>query len=84
MKAQRNEAWLDEMNRKAMKDYRTKDLEVNPDITARIFNEKRSQRDAAREREDDAAADRARRAAEAAAMEAKSQPVPSTSAAKPS
>ena len=43
MKAKREEDWLKDIERKAMNDYRSKDLGNNADITAKIFNQKRSE-----------------------------------------
>ena len=43
------EKWLQDMEEKAMSDYRKKDLGNNSDLTAQIFNQKRAQRDAEEE-----------------------------------
>lgn len=43
LKAKREEDWLKDIERKAMNDYRSKDLGNNADITAKIFNQKRSE-----------------------------------------
>ena len=50
-----------------MNDYRKKDLGNNGDITAKVFNQKRAERDAEAESEE---ADKARRAAQLAALQA--------------
>ena len=46
------EKWLQDMEEKAMSDYRKKDLGNNSDLTAQIFNQKRAQRDAEEEGEE--------------------------------
>lgn len=57
-----------------MNDYRSKDLGNNADITARVFNQKRAERDAQREDDEDGSSDRARTAAQLAALEAQMAP----------
>lgn len=52
-KVEREEQWMKEIEAKAMKDYRSKDLESkNSDITAQIFHQKRAQRDEERKNEE--------------------------------
>ena len=46
------EKWLQDMEEKAMSDYRKKDLGNNSDLTAKIFNQKRAERDAEEEGEE--------------------------------
>ena len=71
------EKWMQEIEQKAMNDYRKKDLGNNADITAQVFNQKRAERDEEKEAEE---ADRARKAAQLAALEAQMQPTtPGTS-----
>ena len=41
----KEEQWLKQIEQQAMKDYRNKDLQENSDLTAKIFNEKRCERD---------------------------------------
>ena len=43
LKARKEEEWMKEIERKAMNDYRTKDVGNNADITAKIFNKKRQE-----------------------------------------
>jgi hypothetical protein len=76
LKANREEQWMQDIESKAMRDYRSKDLGANADITAKIFNQKRAEREADKETSE---SDRALAAAEAAAFEAASNPMPSTS-----
>lgn len=71
-KASMQDKWLQEMEHKAMNDYRKKDLGNNGDLTAQIFNQKRAERDAEEESEE---SDRARKAAQLAALEASREPV---------
>lgn len=52
-RAQQEDEWVKRMEENAMKDYRMKDLESNSDLTAKIFNEKRAQRDAVRDAEEE-------------------------------
>lgn len=66
--------WLEEIEQKAMNDYRSKDLGNNADITAQIFNQKRAQRNENEDEEGDESSDRARKAAQLAALEAQMQP----------
>jgi len=66
-KANLEKKWLEEIEQKAMNDYRKKDLGNNGDITAKVFNQKRAERDAEAESEE---ADKARRAAQLAALQA--------------
>ena len=54
-----------------MNDYRKKDLGSNSDITAQVFNAKRAERDSAREENE---SERARNAAQMAALEASMEP----------
>lgn len=44
-RAAKEEVWLKQIEQQAMKDYRAKDLQDNSDLTAKIFNEKRCERD---------------------------------------
>ena len=44
-KSAKEDQWLKQMEQQAMKDYRNKDLQDNSDLTAKIFNEKRGERD---------------------------------------
>lgn len=44
-KSAKEEQWMKQIEQQAMKDYRAKDLQENSDLTAKIFNEKRSERD---------------------------------------
>ena len=44
-KTAKEDVWLKQMEQQAMKDYRAKDLQENSDLTAKIFNEKRCERD---------------------------------------
>jgi len=62
---------MEEIEQKAMNDYRKKDLGSNSDITAQIFNAKRAERDASREQDE---SERARNAAQMAALEASMEP----------
>jgi len=48
-KTAKEEQWLKQIEQQAMKDYRNKDLQENSDLTARIFNEKRGEREKDRE-----------------------------------
>ena len=41
--------WIAQMERNAMKDYRTKDLEGGHDLSARIFHERKKEKDAIEE-----------------------------------
>jgi len=44
-KTAKEEQWLKQIEQQAMKDYRNKDLQENSDLTAKIFNEKREERE---------------------------------------
>lgn len=44
-KTAKEELWMKQIEQQAMKDYRAKDLQENSDLTAKIFNEKRCERD---------------------------------------
>ena len=57
---------MKEIERKAMNDYRTKDVGNNADITAKIFNQKRQE---LYSRDDDPTSDKAMVAAQLAAMD---------------
>ena len=48
-KATKEGEWLAKMEAAALKDYRDKDLGQGSDLSARIFNEKKAERDRARE-----------------------------------
>jgi len=74
------EKWLQDMEEKAMSDYRKKDLGNNSDLTAQIFNQKRAQRDAEEEGEE---CDRARKAAQKASLEASMEPAKAGSSRGP-
>lgn len=71
LKSNMEKKWLEEIEHKAMNDYRSKDLGNNADITAQIFNQKRAERE---ENEAEESSDRARKAAQLAALEAQMQP----------
>ena len=66
LKARKEEEWMKEIERKAMNDYRTKDVGNNADITAKIFNQKRQE---LYSRDDDPTSDKAMVAAQLAAMD---------------
>ena len=50
-KSAKEDQWLKQMEQQAMKDYRNKDLQDNSDLTAKIFNEKRGERDSESEKD---------------------------------
>ncbi len=55
-KAAKEEEWIKKMEADALKDYRSKDLCGNADITAKIFNQKREEREAGKRAVEEAAA----------------------------
>jgi len=85
LKAKREEAWIEKMNQAAMKTYRNKDLEgANPDMTAKLFEAARAQREEDRvtqSQEKDEIAEKAKKAAAKAGFDTGQ---PSTSKAGPS
>jgi len=66
-KANLEQKWLQDIEQKAMNDYRKKDLGNNADITAQVFNSRRIERDEQAEKDE---SEKARTAAQLAALQA--------------
>ena len=79
----KEDLWLKQIEQQAMKDYRAKDLQDNSDLTAKIFNEKRGEREKERASVEVSNTSKALSLVESEDKEAETEPLNTTNAPGP-